>query len=108
MRKSVIQDIEIGQPQRPLFAPERTRASVTNIDRCRTHVSKSSLARPQAQIDIFEITALKGFRQVAHRVEAGPRDIKAESRSVEYVSRRGFFGPCGEGVEPHHRVARAE
>ena len=58
---------------------------MADIDRRRADAAKAVLARPQAEVDVFEIAAMKILAELADRVEAGARHIKAKADAARNV-----------------------
>src|SRR6516165_1642178 len=86
---------------------------MTDIDGCGTDVAKAAVARTQAEIDIFQIAALKTFRQSADGIETIAGDVEAEADAARRIDDgrriggRGGLIKCDHLLIAWHRVVDA-
>ena len=90
LRKSLLEYSKIAHDQGALFLSERLRTGMTDIDRRRTNVPKSALARTQAKIGILEIARSEVFGQRTNVVETGAGYVETKANPARNVDDSAF------------------
>lgn len=65
----------------------------------RADAAQPELPRPEAEIDILQIAAMKTFRKGAGELQASARDIEAESDAVRHVDDAAAIDRGGDPVD---------